>query len=204
MLAVPLAGVLLLGGCATKGQLRQVQAQVDATRTQLEQEQAARAAADEQQAAQLQQLRTDLQALRTDFDAKIVALEAGMKFILPVHFAYDDATVRQEDMAALDRFAEVISRHYQGATITVEGFSDPAGSRAYNQTLSTNRADAVQQYLSGKNIPAQLRTVGYGEDRLVVPDAADTDPGAELNRRVVFVVESSSTPSGITMVTQNR
>ena len=54
VVAVALAGLFVLGGCATKGQLRQVQAQVDATRTELAQERTARAAADEQQAAQLQ------------------------------------------------------------------------------------------------------------------------------------------------------
>jgi peptidoglycan-associated lipoprotein len=197
MVALPLAGVVLLGGCATKGQLRQVQADMQ---QQMEQERAARAAADEQQAAQLQQLRTDLQGLRTDFDAKIVALEEGMKFILPVHFAYDDATVRPEAVPALDRFAEVVGRHYQGAVITVEGFADPAGGRTYNQRLSMERAEAVRDHLASKNIAAQLRVVGYGEDRLVVPGAADDDPGAEMNRRVVFVVESPNAPvTGITM-----
>jgi peptidoglycan-associated lipoprotein len=196
LVVVPLAGALALGGCATKGQLRQVETRL---RTELEQERAARVAADEQQAAQLEQLRADLQAMRTEFDAKIVAMENGLKFALPVHFAYDDATVRPEDAAALDRFTEIIGKYYQGAVITVEGFADPAGSRAYNQRLSTDRAESVAQHLTSKGIQAQVRTVGYGEDRLVAPGAAKDDPGAELNRRVVFVVESQSGPTLMTM-----
>ena len=32
--------------------------------------------------------------------------------------------------------------------------------------------------------------MGYGESRLVVPNAAKDDPGAKSNRRVVFVVEN--------------
>ena len=42
----------------------------------------------------------------------------------------------------------------------------------------------------GQGIQAELRAVGMGENRPVVPGAAKDDPGAELNRRVVFVVES--------------
>jgi peptidoglycan-associated lipoprotein len=201
LVALPLAGALALGGCATKGQLRQVEARL---RTEVEQERAARASADEQQAAQLQQLRADLQAMRTEFDAKIVSLENGLQFALPVHFTYDDATVRQEDVAALDRFAEIIGKYYQGSVITVEGFADPAGSRAYNVTLSTNRAEAVREHLSGRGIQAQLRTIGYGEDRLVTPGAEKDDPGAELNRRVVFVVESKTGPTLTTMAVERN
>jgi peptidoglycan-associated lipoprotein len=77
--------------------------------------------------------------------------------------------------------------------VTVEGFADPAGTRAYNQRLSTQRAEAVRTYLMTRNISAQVRSVGYGEDRLVVADAEKHEPGAELNRRVVFVIESPST-----------
>ena len=196
LVAVPLASAMLLSGCATKGQLRQLESRLG---TQLEQERAARAAADEQQAAQLQQLRTDLDAMRTEFNAKIVALEEGMQFALPVHFAYDDATVRPEDTAALDRFAQIVGKYYQGSVITVEGFADPAGTRSYNLKLSTERADAVREHLTGRGIQAQLRTVGYGEDRLVTPGAAKDEPGAELNRRVVFVVDSKTAPNLITM-----
>jgi peptidoglycan-associated lipoprotein len=98
--------------------------------------------------------------------------------------------VQAGDRAALDRFAQVVSRHYNGSVVTVEGFADPAGSRAYNQKLSSERANAVRSYLLTRNIPAHVRSVGYGEDRLVVPDAERNDPGAELNRRVVFVIDS--------------
>lgn len=196
LVAVPLASALLLSGCATKGQLRQLEARMG---TQLEQERAARAAADEQQAAQLQQLRSDLDAMRTEFSAKITALEEGLQFALPVHFAFNEASVRPEDMPALDRFAQIVNKYYQGSVITVEGFADPAGSRAYNQKLSTSRADAVREQLTTKGIQAQLRTIGYGEERLVTPGAAKDEPGADLNRRVVFVVESKTGPNLMTM-----
>jgi len=112
-----------------------------------------------------------------------------------VHFGFDDAAVRQQDEAALERFAQVASNYYKGANITIEGFADPAGSAAYNLRLSRERADAVRDFLVSKGLDgATLRTVGYGKTRLVKPGAKGDEAGAELNRRVVFVVE---TPAGM-------
>ena len=128
--------------------------------------------------------------MRTEFGAKITAVENGLQFAVPIHFSFDDANVQTGSQAALDRFADIVTRHYTGAVVTVEGFADPAGSRAYNRKLSTERAESVRSYLMTRNISAQVRAIGYGEDRLVVPDAAKNDAGAELNRRVVFVIES--------------
>ena len=166
---------------------------------QVESERLARAAADSATGRDVAALRTDLNALRTDltslrteFGARITAMENSVKFALPVHFAFDDATVRAEDQAALERFASVVQKYYGGAMVTVEGFADPAGSPRYNLDLSKRRADAVREYLVGKGMgDAQLKSVGYGESRQVRPGAQRDDQGAELNRRVVFVVETA-------------
>ena len=128
-----------------------------------------------------------------EFNTKITALEDGIKFDVPVNFAYDDATVRDQDHAALDRFAAITQKYYGGSKITIEGFADPAGSQHYNLALSQRRADAVRDYLSGKGLNmGDLKTVGYGKTRLVNPTAQKDDPGAEQNRRVVFVIETKS------------
>jgi len=185
----------LLGACATKGFVR----------TQVGDERTARIAADSglmndvssvrsdvaTLKTDVQSLRNDLTALRTEFGAKITAMEEGLKFAFPVTFAFDDATVKETDRAALDRFVAVVNKHYAGSTITVEGFADPAGSPRYNADLSKRRAESVAAYLTQAGLNgANLRTVGYGETRLVAPGAQRDDPGAEANRRVVFVVES--------------
>lgn len=200
-LALPAVLTLGVGACATKGHVRDALAE---QRSQLEasmaQERSERMAADERLAADLATLRADLQAMRTEFDAEIEAVAQGLQFVLPVHFAYDDATVRAEDMAALQRFADVVNRHYTGAVVTIEGFADPNGPAAYNRALSERRSVSVRDQLIANGIQAQLRTVGYGEDRLVVPNAAKDDPGAELNRRVVFVIESPAASNVITML----
>jgi outer membrane protein OmpA-like peptidoglycan-associated protein len=197
--AIATLAVVVLSGCATRGQLRTAMAEQRAEfENAVAAERSERIAADERLAADLATLRSDLQSLRTDFGARIEAVANALRFTLPVHFAFDDASVRPEDTEQLERFAEVISRHYMGAIVTIEGFADPAGPVAYNVALSQRRADAVRDYLIQAGITAQLRTIGYGEERQVVPGAERDDPGAELNRRVVFVVES---PGGMPAVT---
>jgi peptidoglycan-associated lipoprotein len=186
------AGLFSLSACATKGALKRG---LEAQTAALESERAARTAADEQAkqetAAQIASLRTDLQGLRTEFGAKIEQVSQGLQFAFPVHFGFNDANVRDTDAAALERFANVVQKHYTGSKITVEGFADPAGSSRYNKALSQRRADAVKAYVAGKGLDASLiETVGYGETRLVNRGAWGDQPGAELNRRVVFVIET--------------
>jgi len=186
------AGMVSLSACATKGYVnKRVDAQAVAQSAALDSERTARTQADEATKAEIATLRTDIQGLRTEFGAKITEIAQGLQFAFPVHFAYNDATVRTEDAAALDRFANVVSKHYAGAKVTVEGFADPAGSTRYNVGLSQRRAEAVKAYVSSKGLDASLiNTVGYGETRQVTRGASGDQPGAELNRRVVFVIES--------------
>lgn len=209
-------GTMTLGACATKGYVRtQVETNVAAER-------AARVAADsslqgsvtglgndlntvKSEVATLkndvESLRRDLTALRTEFGAKITAMENGMKFAMPVTFAFDDATVRDEDRAALDRFAQIVGKYYGGAVVTVEGHADPAGSASYNNALSKRRADAVAAYLGQAGLSGvELRTVGRGEARQVVQGAERDEPGAQTNRRVVFIVETSATGTAISSI----
>jgi len=190
-IGVGLMTATLLSGCATKGALRRG---LDAQTQALAQERSERIAGDEAVRGEVAGLRTELQGMRTEFGAKITALEEGMRFALPVNFAFDDSNVRPEDQAALDRFADVASKYYGGSEITVAGFADPSGSARYNKQLSERRAESVRDYLVAKGMDGSLiRTVGYGESRQVVEGAVRDEPGAEKNRRVVFIVETKNT-----------
>jgi peptidoglycan-associated lipoprotein len=165
---------------------------------QVEGERLARTAADSAQGRDVAAIRADLTALRgelttlrTEFGTRITAMENSVKFAMPVHFAFGEAAVRPEDQAALDRFASVVNKYYNGAELTVAGFADPAGPTRFNLALSRRRAESVREYIVGKGVSEQLvRTVGYGEARQVRPGAAGDAQGAELNRRVVFVIET--------------
>jgi peptidoglycan-associated lipoprotein len=206
--AIALA-TMVAGACATKGYVRQ---QVE---TGVTAERVARVSADSSLTGNVNDLnsqvttvksdvaslkndvaalRSDLTSLRTEFDAKITAMENGMKFAFPVTFAFDDAAVRDEDRAALDQFTKVVNKYYGGSVLTVEGHADPAGSATYNNKLSKERAEAVAAYLTQAGLTGvDVRTVGYGESRQVVKGAQKDEPGADSNRRVVFVVESKGT-----------
>jgi peptidoglycan-associated lipoprotein len=203
VLVLGLAGAASVSACATKGYVnRRVDTVVATERT-------AREAADSSQSRDIAALRTDLTALRNDlqtlrneFGARITAMEDQVKFAMPVHFAFDDASVRPEDQAALQRFAQVANKYYNGAAITIEGFADPAGTTRYNQQLSQRRADSVKDFLVAQGLnDGLLKTVGMGEMRQIRPGAARDDAGAELNRRVVFVVESPGVGAATTAAT---
>ncbi len=208
LIAGAVLSTFILGACATKGYVRnQVETGVATERT-------ARVAGDSANSAtsanltselasvrsevasvktDVASLRRDLTALRDEFGAKITAMENGMKFAFPVTFAYDDATVRDEDRAQLDKFAQVVNKYYGGTLVTIEGFADPAGTLSYNLDLSKRRADAVAAYLSTAGMSSvTIKTIGYGESRQVNPKAERDEPGAQANRRVVFVIETKA------------
>ena len=196
-ISAALLGVTVMTACVTKSTFRR---EMNDRRNELNSEVSARTAADSSLSAEIAALRTDLSGLRTEFGARITAMEEGIKFAFPVNFAFDDATVREQDQVALDRFAQVAQKYYGGAVITVEGFADPAGSPRYNLELSRRRAESVRSYLVSKGMTdAQLKAIGYGESRQVVPGAERDATGAELNRRVVFVVETKGDTTATNM-----
>lgn len=185
-----LATVVVLSGCATRKQLREgLAAQRQEILAEVEAERKAREAADERLSGDLRGLRTELAALSEQVGGRLTVLEESLRFALPVHFGFEATELRPQDQATLDRLAAVLQRHYPGAMVTVEGHTDPAGSRAYNLRLSQRRADAVREYLMARGLAGEVRAVGYGESRPVVRGAAGNAQGAELNRRVVFVIE---------------
>ncbi len=139
------------------------------------------------------QLDSDLQQMQSDFQVAIQKFEDELRFDMPVYFAFDDATVRDQDHAVLDKFSSVAKEYYPDATVTVEGFTDPVGDPQYNIQLGKRRASAVADYLvsNGGLMKDQVRTVSYGEstDRLIAP--SDHGPGTAgwQNRRVVLVID---------------
>ena len=186
----------LLGACVTNGKFKR---EMTAVREEIATERTARTSADDALRTDIASLRGEFQTMRTEFGAKITAMEEGLKFALPVNFAFDDASVREQDQAALQRFAQIAQKYYPGSQITVEGFADPAGSARYNMALSQRRAESVRAFLEGQGLGGtQLRAVGYGESRLVAPGAERDEPGAEQNRRVVFVIETNGEAARMT------
>jgi peptidoglycan-associated lipoprotein len=146
-------------------------------------------------------LEADLKSLHDQFNVTVQRMQGQLRFDVPVYFGFDSSAVSAEGRQALDGFGQVAKKYYPGATITVEGFTDPAGSAAYNLRLGQRRADSVVSYLSGSaGIPKdQLRAVSYGENtkRLMSGEHGPGRTGWQ-NRRVVMVVDDAGqTPASV-------
>jgi peptidoglycan-associated lipoprotein len=146
--------------------------------------------------ARLDALAGELDELGETFEVTVERMESAIRFNAPVHFAFDDATVRPSDREVLDRFAGVIKTHYPDVLITAEGFTDPVGSVEYNRALGLKRAEAVVSYLTteGGLEGTRLRAVSYGEEtQRLMDDKRGPGEAGVRNRRVVLVIEGSAT-----------
>lgn len=153
---------------------------------------------DQKQQQQLDSLTQEMQQRFAKYDAQIAEMGGRVRVDTAAHFAFNDATLRDQDKPLLDDFAKVISSHYPGATVTVEGFADPAGSRHYNQRLGARRAAAVRDYLvnTGGLSADRLRAVSYGEDINRQVDKGQSRESGMPNRRVTLVVDFAGDASG--------
>jgi OmpA-OmpF porin, OOP family len=78
-------------------------------------------------------------------------------------FAFDKSTLKPEGKQELDRLVQDLNGvSYE--SIHVTGHTDRIGSEKYNQRLSEERANAVRDYLAGKDIPtSRISVEGKGE-----------------------------------------
>jgi outer membrane protein OmpA-like peptidoglycan-associated protein len=152
---------------------------------------------DQKQQQEIDDLTQQMQQRFAAYDAKIAQMGGRVRVDAISHFAFNDATVREEDKPLLDDFAKIVSAHYPQAMVTVEGFADAAGGKSYNLRLGHARAEAVRDYLvkSGGLAADNVRTVSYGkaENRQVLK--GKWGDGAEPNRRVMLVVDFAGSPA---------
>ncbi|MCP1660877.1 OmpA family protein [Neisseria perflava] len=121
-------------------------------------------------------------------EAKKYVLNAAALFPFNQSSAKSIYAKGRSEIAAV---AQDIRNHPKAATsVEVIGHTDPQGKKAYNQTLSEKRAQAVGQLLVEGGVPANLvHTSGRGDNELLVTDCAKYK-GAERkacdqpNRRV--------------------
>jgi outer membrane protein OmpA-like peptidoglycan-associated protein len=109
-----------------------------------------------------------------------------------VHFGFNEAFVRPEEVGNLDRLGEIMERilsKHPRETFLIEGHTDAVGSDASNLALSRQRAAAIKKALTTYYVisPQNLQTVGYGERYLKIPTAE-----AEQENRRVSVSRATS------------
>jgi len=152
---------------------------------------------DQKQQQEIDDLAQQMQQRFAAYDAKIAQMGGRVRVDAISHFAFNDATLRDEDKPLLDDFAKIVSAHYPQAMVTVEGFADAAGGRSYNLRLGHARAEAVRDYLvkSGGLTADNVRTVSYGKARNRQVLKGKWGDGAEPNRRVTLVVDFAGSPT---------
>jgi len=107
--------------------------------------------------------------------------EGSAGYFAPIQFEFDSSVLKTESYSTLDKLAKELKDN--NATVTLDGYASAEGTEAYNMNLSTDRANAVKQYLVNAGVPASsITATGYGEANPVASN--DTEEGRVQNRRV--------------------
>jgi outer membrane protein OmpA-like peptidoglycan-associated protein len=116
-----------------------------------------------------------------------------LKLDIPSDISFDvnRADIKPNFRSVLDTFGNGLATN-STSTVTIIGHTDSSGSDAINDPLSLNRAAAVRDYLTKKNLASSRFTIdGRGSHEPLV--ANDTAANKAKNRRVeIFVAEPAS------------
>jgi SH3 domain-containing YSC84-like protein 1 len=111
--------------------------------------------------------------------------DQGRVTLSNVHFETGKADITPDSEASLNDAATALKEHSDWK-IRVEGFTDNVGSRDANQKLSSDRANAVMNWLADHGIDrSRLSAKGYGDAKPVASNS--TGAGRAKNRRVEIV-----------------
>jgi peptidoglycan-associated lipoprotein len=107
-----------------------------------------------------------------------------------VLFAYDSYEIDDTAKAILGKQAEWLAR-YPNVKVTIEGHTDPRGTREYNLALGDRRANATKNFLAAQGVAvSRMQTISYGKER---PAADGSDEAAYAqDRRTVTVIVSGA------------
>ncbi|MFH1016852.1 MAG: OmpA family protein [Pseudomonadota bacterium] len=94
--------------------------------------------------------------------------------------------IRKDSYTTLNLAAGFFVKHPE-LKLRVGGYTDNTGSDAFNQKLSTRRAEAVRQYLLKQGVRKErMEAAGYGSSRPIATN--DTPEGRSKNRRIEFKI----------------
>lgn len=106
----------------------------------------------------------------------------GCWVISGVNFDTAKWDIKSASYLYLDEVATILKNNPE-LKVEIQGHTDNRGSAEYNQKLSERRANAVMEYLVGKDIsPSRLTALGYGFSKPATSN--DTPASRAQNRRV--------------------
>jgi outer membrane protein OmpA-like peptidoglycan-associated protein len=117
-------------------------------------------------------------------------LRSGNHVILRLYsitFPSGKSTIEPKYFGLLAKVNEAF-KEYPNAAVTVEGHTDSRGSDEANLKLSTERAEAVREYLlaTGGVDASRITAAGFGESKPIASN--DTEEGRRKNRRIDVVI----------------
>ncbi len=117
----------------------------------------------------------------------VTELYPGDKFMLrDLNFEFNSSALTEDSYIGIQVLADFLSRNPE-LRVELAGHTDDVGSEAYNQKLSSDRAEIVRQALIDKGIEAnRLTAKGYGSTKPLVPN--DSDGNRAMNRRTELVI----------------
>lgn len=162
--------------------LEKAQTDLASTREQLQQEKAAREAAEAKSKEMLARLAAaNAAAVKEEPRGTVITLAGG------VLFASNKSQLLPGAQNSLNQIADAL-KEQDDKRVLIEGHTDSRGSDATNQALSKARADSVGSYLISRGLPAErVTSVGLGPSRPVADN--NTAEGRANNRRVEIVIQ---------------
>jgi peptidoglycan-associated lipoprotein len=104
-----------------------------------------------------------------------------------IFYDLDKADIRPDAAAELDKLVQTLKDNPK-IFIELSSHTDVRGSDEYNMDLSQRRAQSAVDYIVSQGIdPERITAKGYGETRLVIPNA-QTEEQHQINRRTEFKV----------------
>jgi peptidoglycan-associated lipoprotein len=185
-------GALTLGGCATKGFVRDqvgaVDTKLQATQTQVGTQQTT-LQAHETRLSQLDQTTRD--ALdRATAAGKLAEGKFLYSMVLTddsVKFPADGSQLSSEAQTRLMDFVQKLKGDNKNVYLEIQGHTDATGPKSVNQKLGEERAEAVRLFMNQQGVALnRMATISYGPTAPVASNK--TRAGRAQNRRVVVIV----------------
>jgi outer membrane protein OmpA-like peptidoglycan-associated protein len=183
---------LCLGGCATKGFVRE---QVGAEDTKLQATQSEVSS----QGATLQAHEGHLGQLDKNTQEALQRAEAAGKLaegkflysmVLSddsVKFPVAGSKLSSEAQTRLMDFVQKLKSDNRNVYLEIQGHTDSTGSKIGNMRLGEERAEAVRLFMNQQGVALnRMSTISYGDTSPVAPNT--TPAGRAQNRRVVIIV----------------